>query len=225
MINQKILILELCAGFRIGRLRKNKEEVRGDFIESMKRTLPTTMEEFEEALRKERYKRDYISTLKGTIGTLITVAAIAVLVATLLLPVLQIYGTSMTPSLIDGDIVLSLKNTKLERQDIVAFYYNNKVLVKRVIAREGEWVNIDRNGKVSVNGQELDEPYIKDMAFGECDLELPYQVPDGRFFVMGDHRAVSLDSRSSTIGCIAEEQIVGKLEFVIWPFSRFGSLK
>lgn len=183
------------------------------------------MEEYEAALKAERHKRDYISTLKSTIGTLITVAAIAVLVATLLLPVLQIYGTSMAPTLVDGDIVLSLKNADFERQDVIAFYYNNKILVKRVIANAGEWVNIDKDGYVTVNGEPLVEPYVQDFALGECDIQLPYQVPDGRVFVMGDHRSVSLDSRSTSVGCIAEEQIVGRLEFVIWPFQRFGEMR
>ena len=128
------------------------------------------------------------------------------------------------PTLTDGDIVLSLKESGFERQDIVAFYYNNKILVKRVIARAGEWVNIDEDGNVTVDGVPLDEPYLTEKALGECDIELPYQVPEGRLFVMGDHRSVSVDSRSKSVGCVAEEQIVGKLVFRIWPFSTFGKL-
>lgn len=195
-------------------------------MKKQNRPLPTpTMEELERELRRERYRRDYRKTLRSTVYTLITVAAAAVLVATLLLPVLQIYGSSMFPTLTDGDIVVSLKETDLQKQDVVAFYYNNKILVKRVIARSGEWVDIDEDGNVSVNGEELDEPYLTEKALGECDIELPYQVPEGRVFVMGDHRSVSVDSRSTTVGCVAEEQIVGKLIFRIWPLQSFGKIK
>jgi len=184
-----------------------------------------TLEELEREIARTKYRKNYQKTLRGTIGVLITVAAIAVLVATLLLPVLQIYGTSMTPTLENGEIVLSLKETDFQKHDIVAFYYNNKILVKRVIARAGEWVNIDADGNVSVDGKPLDEPYVQDLALGECDIALPYQVPEGRLFVMGDHRSVSVDSRSSSVGCVADEQIVGKLFFRIWPLSRFGAVE
>jgi len=195
----------------------------------MERTLPTTIKEYEEALKKERRKerdrRDYRMVLRSTICTLLSVAAIAILVATLFLPVLQIYGTSMQPTLKDGDIVLSLKNAEFNRQDIIAFYYNNKILVKRVIANAGEWVDIDDEGNVTVNGSPLDEPYLIDKALGDSDIEYPYQVPDGRVFVMGDHRSISVDSRSSTVGCVAEEQIVGKLTWRIWPMADFGKIQ
>ncbi|MBR2528016.1 MAG: signal peptidase I [Blautia sp.] len=192
------------------------------------RTLPTTLKEYEEELKKarkkERERRDYRMVLKSTITTLLAVAAIAILVATLLLPVLQIYGTSMQPTLADGDIVVSLKNAEFNRQDIVAFYYNNKILVKRVIANAGEWVDIDKDGNVTVDGVPLNEPYLIDKDLGDTDITYPYQVPDGRIFVMGDHRSVSVDSRSSTVGCVAQEQIVGKLTFRIWPMDKFGSI-
>lgn len=144
--------------------------------------------------------------------------------AVLLLPVLRIYGTSMSPTLDESDIVLSIKGGKFETGDVIAFYYNNKILVKRVIAQEGDWVDIDQNGVVFVNGEAIDEPYVKERSFGECDIELPYQVPEGRVFIMGDHRDVSIDSRSTTIGCIAEEQVVGKIIFRIWPFDAFGKV-
>ena len=148
----------------------------------------------------------------------------AVLVATLWLPVLQIYGSSMTPTLEEGDIVVSIKSKTYETGDIVAFYYNNKILIKRVIAGSGDWVDLDEDGTVYVNGEQLDEPYVNDKAFGECDLELPYQVPESRIFVMGDHRSVSVDSRSKAVGCVAEEQIVGKLVCRIWPLTGLQTM-
>lgn len=176
-------------------------------------------------LKRVRYRQRYNSVVRSTIYILLTVAAAAVLVATLLLPVLRIYGSSMTPSLYEGDIVVSLKTTDFGRGDIISFYYNNKILVKRVIAFEGEWVNIDEEGNVYVDGQQLDEPYIDEKALGECDIKLPYQVPDGRLFVMGDHRATSADSRSTTVGCVMEEQIVGRIVYRVWPVSEFGPVE
>lgn len=182
------------------------------------------VEQLENELKREKYKKRYHSVLRSTVYTLIVVAACAVLVATLWLPVLQIYGSSMTPTLHDGEIVFSVKTSKFEPGDIVAFYYNNKILIKRVICEAGDWVDIDEDGNVSVNGVVLDEPYLTEKAFGECDLELPYQIPESRIFVMGDHRSVSIDSRSSAIGCIAEEQIVGKIVFRVWPIGRLGGV-
>lgn len=187
--------------------------------------LPT-LDQLRAELKRERYRQSYGRTLLGTVNTLIVVAAIAVLVATLLLPVLQIYGSSMTPTLQSGDIVVSLKDTDFARGDMVAFYYNNKILVKRVIGMPGEWVDIDDDGNVYVNNILLDEPYLPEgsKALGECDITLPYQIPDGRVFVMGDHRSVSVDSRSTSVGCVAEEQLVGKLVFRVWPIGGAGSV-
>ena len=193
-------------------------------------TEPMTLSEYpttgqlELELKRERYRRNYSSTLRSTIFTLITVAAVSVLIAVLLLPVLQIYGTSMSPTLSEGNIVISLKGNDFKTGDVVAFYYNNKILVKRVIAQAGEWVDIDQDGNVFVNSVAIQEPYLTEKAFGECDLELPYQVPESRIFVMGDHRSVSVDSRSTSIGCIAEEHIVGKLVFGVWPLNSFGEI-
>lgn len=176
----------------------------------------------EAELHREKYRKRYRRILRSTIYTLITVAAAAVLVATLLLPVLQITGTSMTPTMVEGDIVVSMTSSHYQPGDVIAFYYDNKVLVKRVIATPGQWVDIDEDGNVYVDGELLDEPYVTEKAFGQCNIDLPYQVPESRFFVMGDHRSVSLDSRNTAVGCVSEEQIVGRLIFRAWPWERIG---
>lgn len=181
--------------------------------------------ELERELRRERYARRYRNTLRSTIYTLITVAAAAVLVATLWLPVLEIYGSSMSPTLEDGEIVLSLKTGELKPGQVIAFYYNNKILVKRVVARSGDWVNIDPEGNVYINGNLLEEPYLEEKALGECDIELPYQVPENHVFVMGDHRSTSVDSRNTAVGCVTDEQIVGRLVLCMWPFGAFGLIE
>lgn len=181
-------------------------------------------EELEEELSRVKHKGRYRATVRSTIFTLITVAAVAVLVATLWLPVLEIYGTAMTPAIEDGDIVFSVKNSDFEEGDVIAFYYNNKILVKRVIASAGDWVNMDESGNVYVNNQLLDEPYLSEKALGEIDIDLPYQVPDEKVFVMGNHRATSIDSRSKTVGCVSQEQIIGKIFFRIWPLERAGTI-
>lgn len=178
--------------------------------------------ELEKELKREKYKNQYNKALRSTVYTLITVAAVAILVATLWLPVLQIYGNSMTPTLESGDIVISLKSDDLKQGDVIAFYYNNKILVKRVIASAGEWVDMDQDGTVYVDGKELEEPYLVERAMGECNIKFPYQVPESRIFVMGDHRSVSVDSRNTAVGCIAEEQIVGKLKMRIWPLDAIN---
>ena len=190
----------------------------------MKKTVleKPTVEQLEQEIKRVKYQRRYRTVLKSTVYTLITVAAVAVLVATLWLPVLQIYGSSMTPTLQDGEIVFSMKTSQMEPGDIVAFYYNNKILVKRVIAGPGDWVDMEPDGTVFVNGVALEEPYLEEKSFGDADIELPYQVPDGRFFVMGDHRNTSVDSRHTAVGCVAQEQIVGKIVFRTWPLDRLG---
>ena len=182
-------------------------------------------EQVEQELNREKSRRGFSRAIRNIIFALITVAAIAVLVAVLWLPVLRIYGSSMTPTLTEGDIVLSVKGSSFKTGDVVAFYYNNKILVKRVIAKPGDWVDIDDDGNVTVNGNLLDEPYVSEKAIGECDIILPYQVPESRVFVMGDHRSTSVDSRSSAVGCVSEEQIVGKIVFRVWPLKSFGRTK
>lgn len=184
-----------------------------------------SVEQLEAEVKRVNYKYRYRTVLKSTIYTLITVAAIAVLVATLWLPVLQIYGSSMTPTLQDGEIIFTLKTSEFETGDVVAFYYNNKILVKRVIAGPGDWVNMDEDGTVYVNGELLDEPYLVEKAYGECNIEFPYQVPDSKIFVMGDHRSTSVDSRNTAVGCVSEEQIVGKILFRVWPLDRIGTIE
>lgn len=183
-----------------------------------------TVAQLEHELKRVRYQSRYGQMLRSTVFSLVVVAAVAVLVAVLLLPVLQIYGHSMTPTLEDGDIVVSIKGSDFEPGDVIAFYYNNKILVKRVIAGPGDWVDIDKDGNVTVNGQALEEPYLQEKALGDCNIKLPYQVPDSRLFVMGDHRSVSVDSRNTAVGCVAQEQIVGRLVFRIWPLSGMGAL-
>ena len=184
-----------------------------------------TTDQLEEELRRERYKRSFRFTLRNTIYMLITVAAVAVLVAVLLMPVLQIYGTSMAPTLEEGDIVLSLKGSEFKTGDVMGFYYNNNILVKRVIAQAGDWVDITEDGTVYVNNVAIDEPYLIDKAYGETNIEFPYQVPESRIFVLGDHRSVSIDSRNTAVGCVASEQIVGKIIYRVWPFEHFGKVE
>lgn len=186
---------------------------------------PPTLEQLTAELARENYKRRFGRVLRSTLFTLVVVAAAAVLVATILMPVLQIYGSSMTPTLNEGEIVVSVKGSDFEPGDLVAFYLGNKILVKRCIAGPGQWVDINENGDVFVDGELLDEPYLTEKALGECDQSFPYQVPESRFFCMGDHRATSVDSRHSAVGCVAEEQIVGKIVFRVWPLGGFGALR
>lgn len=175
--------------------------------------------------KRLRTRKLYQSALFKTIGVLCVVAAISVLLTTLWMPVLQIYGSSMYPTLEPGDLVLSVKNEKLDSGDVVAFYQGNKLLIKRVIATSGQWVDISNDGVVTVDGQMLDEPYIRELSLGNCDIELPHQVKEAHYFIMGDNRDTSLDSRASVIGDISEEQIEGKVVFRIWPLNKFGSIR
>lgn len=180
------------------------------------------LELLEAELEREQYKNRYGRVLRSTAFSLIVVAAVAVLVAVLLLPVLQISGTSMTESLQDKDIVVALNSSKYKTGDIIAFYYNNNILVKRVIAAAGDWVDIDEDGNVYVNEELLDEPYISEKALGDCNITLPYQVPDGRCFVMGDHRATSIDSRNTAVGCVGNDMVIGRILIRVWPLKEFG---
>lgn len=176
----------------------------------------------EAELERERSLQTKRRIVTSTVLGLVVVAAVAVLAAVLMLPTLVISGSSMTDTLEDGDVVMTLGVSDLQQGEVMAFYHNNNVLVKRVIAGPGDWVDIDKDGKVSVNGEELNEPYVTDKALGTCDIKLPFQVPDGKYFVMGDHRETSIDSRSSQIGCVSPDDMVGKLALRVWPLNRFG---
>ena len=195
----------------------------GKHLPKAKKQIPS-VDALKAELHRVKYRRRYRTVLLSTISTLVVVAAIAVLVATLWMPVLQIYGNSMAPTLAEGQIVLSLKESKFQQGDLVAFYLGNKLLVKRVIAGPGDWVEINQEGQVYLNGQMLEEPYVSEQALGQCDLEFPYQIPDERYFLLGDHRETSVDSRSSVVGCVAQEQIVGRIVFCVWPFEQMGKL-
>ena len=190
-----------------------------------KETSLPTAEQLDMERRRLRSKRRYNRTLRSTVAILIVVAALAVLAATLWMPVLRVYGSSMAPTLHNGEILISVKTKDFSSGDIIAFYHGNKLLIKRYIAGPSDYVNVDEDGNVSVNGMLLDEPYLAEKAYGEADIEFPYQVPDQRYFVMGDNRSVSIDSRSSIVGCIAGDQIVGKVVFRVWPLSAFGPLR
>ena len=182
------------------------------------------IKELRQELRRVKYNNKFAATLFNTIGTLVVVAAAAILVANLWLPILQVTGTSMSPTLQEGQVLVASKGHDFKTGDVIAFYYNNKILVKRVIAMPGDWVNISEDGTVYVNDIAIDEPYLKEKALGDCNIELPYQVPESKIFVMGDNRSVSLDSRNTAIGCISEEQVVGRITFAIWPLSKISKI-
>lgn len=186
--------------------------------------LPTVAQ-VEAELEKELSKKEYSRVMRTTVFALMVAAAAAVIIAVLIFPVLRMNGTSMTNTLMDGDVVVTMSTSDFTPGDIIAFYYNNTLLVKRVIAVTGDWVDIDKEGNVFVNGEELDEPYVTDKALGECNITLPYQVPDGRIFVMGDHRETSIDSRNTAVGCVNKDLVVGKLLFRVWPLSGLGAVQ
>ena len=189
---------------------------------AMQQNRRPTLEQIEDELNRRESGREIKKTIFGTIKSLIVVAAAAVLVANLLIAVLLINRSSMNPTLTDGDVVLALRWAGAKPGEIIAFHYNNKVLLKRVIAKAGDWVDIGEDGTVFVNGEEIEEPYLEKKAYGECDIELPYQVPEGCVFVMGDNRAVSADSRQKDIGPVSSEHIIGKVFMRIWPLTKIG---
>ena len=183
--------------------------------------IPST-EEVKAERERLAYRSRYTRVLRSTIYALVVVAAVAVLLATLFLPVLQVSGDSMNPTLQDKDVIVLVKSGSLKTGDLCGFYWQNKLLLKRVIGLPGDIISLDENGVVTVNGTVLDEPYVDELALGECDIKFPYQVPENRYFVLGDHRATSIDSRSSVIGCVEKSQIVGRVFLRIWPLSSFS---
>lgn len=189
---------------------------------SKKITSLPTIEQVEAERENLKHKKQYLRAVRSTLSILLVVAAAAVLVATLFLPILQVSGSSMEPTLVDGDIIVMEKSDSFETGEMVGFYYQSKILLKRVIGQPGDYIEVDENGTVYVNGVPLDEPYISEKSLGTCDIEFPYQVPDGRWFVLGDHRSTSIDSRSSAIGCIKSDQIIGRVVMRIWPLSDIG---
>lgn len=197
-----------------------------NLICEMKETNPSMdvpeIEEAEKEQKRLRRREVYRQTFRGTVAVLLVVAAVSVLVATLWMPVLQIYGSSMSPTLEPGQIVVSLKNKHLKTGEIAAFWQGNKLLIKRVIAGPGQWVDIDENGVVTVDGETLDEPYLNELSLGSCDIELPHQVAESHWFFMGDNRETSVDSRTASIGDISEDQIEGQIVFRIWPLKEAG---
>ena len=183
-----------------------------------------TLEQLEEELRREQQKYNNSHLLRSSIFVLLVVIAAVVLIILLALPILKINGMSMSNTLFDGDIVIGMNSSKYQTGDVIAFNYNNNILVKRVIARAGDWIDIDEEGNVYVNERLLEEPYLSEKGLGDCNITLPYQIPDGKCFVMGDHRATSIDSRNTSVGCISDERVVGKVVLRIWPLSRFGAV-
>lgn len=193
--------------------RSSKQPVELPSLESLK-------VEYENECYRFRVRKAFVNTA----SIIVVAAALTVLVTSLWMPVLRVYGSSMTPTLTEGELVLSTKGGQLAQGDIISFYYNNNILVKRVIGLSGDWIDIDSKGNVSVNGKLLDEPYLNEKSLGQCDIKLPYQVPEGRIFVLGDHRSTSVDSRTSAMGCVSEEQVVGKLFMRFWPLNGISLL-
>lgn len=199
-------------------MRRHEEEKLQETVEV------SEIEQFEQELEREKYKHRFYRTVFITLCILSVVAAMAVLAANLWFPVLKVNGSSMTPTLESGEVLVALKTDRMDTGDIIAFYYNNKILIKRVIAVSGDWIDIDKDGNVYVNDIAIDEPYLKEKALGDCNIELPYQVPESRIFVMGDHRSVSVDSRNTSVGCVSEEQIIGKIFLRVWPLKKIGKI-
>ena len=193
------------------------EKIRTELLES-----PPTEEQLEAELKNNRKKGDFGRAVRNAVYILLVVAAVAILIATVFFPVLQVTGNSMEPTLKPGEVILSSRTESPQNGDLIAFYYNNKVLLKRVIGVPGDIVMIDAGGNVAVNGVSLSEPYLSGKSLGVCDIEFPYQVPDSRYFVLGDHRETSIDSRTKDVGCIPQERIIGKVVLRVWPIGRFG---
>ena len=192
---------------------------------STNETMTPSVKELEDELVREKDRNRFLKAVRSVLNSLIVVAAAAVIVAMLVLPVIQIQGTSMTNTLQDKDIVVALRGSNYQTGDVIAFYYNNNILIKRVIATSGQWVDISEDRTVYVENARLSEPYVTEPALGDCNIALPYQVPEGKIFVMGDHRSTSLDSRNTALGCISTDMVVGRLLVRVWPMATFGGIK
>ena len=191
---------------------------------SEEKELKPSLDELKHELKRENRKKEYRRVLRNTLIVVVFVAALAVLISSFFVTVLKVTGDSMSPTLDTGEIVIAQNQSKFEIGDLIAFYYNNKVLVKRVVGSPGDWITIDDEGNLSVNGVAVEEDYVSDKSLDPTDLEYPYQVPENRFFVLGDHRSASIDSRSSVVGCVTREQLIGKVFFRVYPFKVFGGL-
>lgn len=187
------------------------------------RDIPTA-EQLKAELDRLNYKKAFKSTLYNTFGSLAVAVAVIVLISSFLFPVLRVTGQSMRPTLMNDELVLCNKSASARKGDVIAFYHNKKILLKRVIGTSGDVIDIKEDGSVYVNGEILDEPYADNKKMGECDITFPYTVPNNRYFVMGDDRKESVDSRSSAVGCIAEENIIGRIYMIVWPFEKLGTL-
>lgn len=192
----------------------------------MEHTEIINLEKIKEDYKTRKNREKFFYELKKTIGFFLVIISVGIIISSFWVRVLTIYGTSMSPNLTAKDTVVAFKKDQYKSGDVIAFYYNNKVLVKRVIATSGDWVNISNNGNVIINDKEIKEKYLlkSSKSIGKTDIKLPYQVPENKIFVMGDHRSVSIDSRNKIIGSIGKEQIIGKIKFIIWPLSRFDIL-
>lgn len=207
-------------------LRHLKRKELIDLIDKMQTDNDAVSnEEVKQEINRLKEREKHLNHLRKTFSVLVVVAAISVLVATLWMPVLKVYGSSMNPTLENGQIVVSIKTKTLKSGDVVAFWQGNKLLVKRVIAGPGQNIDIDVNGKVSVDGKVISETYLDSESLGNTDIDFPHQVEESRWFCMGDNRESSIDSRSTAIGDISKEQIEGKVLFSVWPLNKIGIVK